>query len=1596
MKKMTGDTSGQVRSRITRSNRLSLWGALVALIFAGGAFAQPNVPPVITGQATALSTPEDTALGITLNAVTVVDPDDTFPTGFTLTVQNGTNYTHAGNTITPAANFNGTLAVPVTVNDGTDNSNVFNLSVTVTAVNDAPTITGQAAALSTPEETSLGITLSAVAVTDPDNAFPTGFTLAVQNGANYSRAGNTITPAGGFNGTLTVPVTVNDGAATSNVFNLSVTVTAVNDPPTITGQAAALSTPEETSLSITLNAVTVTDPDNTFPTGFTLAVQNGTNYTRSGNTITPAANFTGTLSVPVTVNDGTSNSNVFNLSVTVTAINDAPTITGQAGALSTPENTALTITLSAVNVTDPDNTFPTGFTLSVQNGTNYTRSGNTITPATNFNGALTVPVTVNDGSANSNVFNLSVTVTSVNDPPTITGQATPLSTPEDTALTITLSALTVTDPDNTYPTGFTLSVQNGTNYTRSGNTITPAANFTGTLTVPVTVNDGTANSNVFNLSVTVNSVNDPPTITGQATALSTPEKTALTITLSAVTVTDPDNTFPTGFTLSVQNGTNYTHSGNTITPAANFNGTLAVPVTVNDGTSNSNVFNLSVTVTAVNDPPTITGQATPLSTPEDTALTIPFSGLTVTDPDNTYPTGFTLAVRDGTNYTRSGNTITPAANFTGTLTVPVTVNDGTVDSNVFNLSVTVTAVNDSPTITGQATPLSTPEDTALAITLSAVTVTDPDNTFPTGFALTVQNGANYTHAGNTITPAANFNGTLAVPVTVSDGTSNSNVFNLSVTVTPVNDAPAFTSTPITTVNEDTSYTYAVRATDVDGNTVTLAAPTKPAWLTLTAGGSNGTATLSGTPGQAQVGVHNVTLTASDGIAPAVQQSFQITVVAVDDAPVITAIPDQTATEAVPYSLDLATFVTDEDTPKAALIFTATSPLPAGLLLAPTGILSGVPLPAGIGEYPAITFTVRDAKSTVSNNPPFKLNVLRAGRADLDLEVAVSPNPVALNAPATWTFTIHNNAPNVAVGSVSLESVFGGEVPVQVDPSATPGCAVTAAGAETRLTCTVGPVAGGSSIAVAVTSRGGFAGDVLARAKVSIPTPVPIDETPSNDTATGSLSVAQRISAAPAQRIVGVTGTGVAAGDLDADGFADLAIASPVAGTILLLNVVDAANADKRALTEAPLTLSPSAATGIAMADLDGDTDLDIVSTAGAGVSKQLFLNSGAATFTASPIGGAADNGRAVGVADVNGDLLPDIVFANTGASKVYTQGASLSFTQAATLGTADSRGLAAVDLFGDPLPEIVLANADGNATIYGNSGGTFTLALTLATGPTSSVAAADFNGDGRMDLVFGRDTATAPAAPSDAVWLNTSGGAAGSFFMAAQLGASPTAAVATADVDLDGDNDILVVNRTGAHQVYGNAGGGTFSLHPQQLAEPGAGAASFGRFGNDSRIDVALVGQSATAVYYNDGLGNLGLGDTTPPTIQLVGSATVDVTAGETYTDAGATAMDAADGDMTSRIKVDNPVNASVIGTYTVTYRVTDLSGNAATPATRTVRVQAGGGTGGGGGGALGLEAALLLACAVVAARLERGARRAGVRSLTARSARGPRPRRAT
>lgn len=83
---------------------------------------------------------------------------------------------------------------------------------------------------------------------------------------------------------------------------------------------------------------------------------------------------------------------------------------------------------------------------------------------------------------------------------------------------------------------------------------------------------------------------------------------------------------------------------------------------------------------------------------------------------------------------------------------------------------------------------------------------------------------------------------------------------------------------------------------------------------------------------------------------------------------------------------------------------------------------------------------------------------------------------------------------------------------------------------------------------------------------------------------------------------------------------------------------------------------------------------------------------------------------------------------------------------------------------------------------------------------------------------------------------------------------------------------------------------------------------------------------------------------TTPPTnqapvITLVGQNPVTITVGDVYTDAGATATDLEDGNITSQIVLAGTVDASVIGTYTVTYNVKDSAGLSATPVTRTINV---------------------------------------------------------
>ena len=114
-----------------------------------------------------------------------------------------------------------------------------------------------------------------------------------------------------------------------------------------------------------------------------------------------------------------------------------------------------------------------------------------------------------------------------------------------------------------------------------------------------------------------------------------------------------------------------------------------------------------------------------------------------------------------------------------------------------------------------------------------------------------------------------------------------------------------------------------------------------------------------------------------------------------------------------------------------------------------------------------------------------------------------------------------------------------------------------------------------------------------------------------------------------------------------------------------------------------------------------------------------------------------------------------------------------------------------------------------------------------------------------------------------------------------------------------------------------------------------------------NNIDMNTVGTYSVIYNVADANGNsavplirtVNVVDTTAPVITIIGSNPVDIQVGSVYNDAGATAADTLDGDLSSSITVVNNVDANTVGTYTVTYDVTDSAGNQATQAVRTVNV---------------------------------------------------------
>jgi hypothetical protein len=180
------------------------------------------IQPVITGQ-TALSMNEDSTISLSLENLRVEDADSIYPDDFSLSIQAGANYLITGSDITPAANFNGQLAVLISVDDGSLVSDFFSLQIQVNAINDAPKAQDDRVSLSQNATATLIDVLANDSDIDNNTLTITSFSYNGQGLVSITNQQISYQPANGFSGNESLSYTLSDGELSSTAL-LSITV----------------------------------------------------------------------------------------------------------------------------------------------------------------------------------------------------------------------------------------------------------------------------------------------------------------------------------------------------------------------------------------------------------------------------------------------------------------------------------------------------------------------------------------------------------------------------------------------------------------------------------------------------------------------------------------------------------------------------------------------------------------------------------------------------------------------------------------------------------------------------------------------------------------------------------------------------------------------------------------------------------------------------------------------------------------------------------------------------------------------------------------------------------------------------------------------------------------------------------------------------------------------------------------------------------------------------------------------------------------------------------------------------------------------------
>ncbi len=809
----------------------------------GSGGGDTNTPPVATPHEDINVSGTTTSEEFTLTGTDKEDVADSLKIIIVTQPQNGTlDVTQSPIfTYTATADKNGTDSFTFKVEDTNgeySTEETVNINITASGsggdTNNAPVATSKTVTVSGGTATSITIE-----GTDADNDTLTYYIESnTTNGTLTGQAPNMLyTPNADENGTDSFTFTVNDGQINSNIAKISINIIASGDFVENTAPVAYeqnVTVSNDSQIQFTLDA-TDADGDN-----LTYAVTNENNLngtiTISGADVNYTAdiNFVGHDILKFTANDGTIDSNIADVNITVTdsgggGDTNTPPVANDKNVTVSNTDGLITLTLDATDAEDNNSnlvfsivdgsTTDLNGTLSGFNGAdiNYTANANFVGYdtfkfiVTDTNGTASEPADVN----------ITVTGVVINTTPVATAQMVLVDENATSgSVNITLSG-TDADGNTELNSTIVLNPLHGTlNGILNGSiNYTPNDNYHGTDSFTFTVTDGTLTSTPATIDIMVTNINTAPAnlSIGEYQTYANGSRNNI-MTLSATDLDGDKLIYTVDDSYSYTSGNSYGTPPNIVyTPSSSTNDDDGVVFTVSDGIESTTSAYIYFDINGTENETPIAEPKT-FDTVEDTNLTIYLIGSDNNSTDLTYTietnvSHGTLSKITGTDYNRTLQ-YKPDGNYTGEDSFTFKIYDGLVDSAHATISINVTPSNDVPVAKAQSGQQFAKNSKDVVITLMGIDVDDDNLTYHIADAdNNISNGilSEITGTENNMTvrytPDSNYTGEDEFGFYVTDGEKNSSVAIVKFTVFGTNAAPSAESQTVSlTENNATTHT----------------------------------------------------------------------------------------------------------------------------------------------------------------------------------------------------------------------------------------------------------------------------------------------------------------------------------------------------------------------------------------------------------------------------------------------------------------------------------------------------------------------------------------------------------------------------------------------------------------------------------------------------------------------------------------------------------------------------------------------------------------------------------------------------------------------